>query len=130
MATPSLVRRSGDRTFVSSTSCPMDRRNTLADVTLLTPYDISPRLEVPASIERPEYVGKPQPAPHTGGDVMSPEIIEKMRVASRLAAQAMREAASIIKPGVTTDEIDRAGHAYLVDHGAYPSTLGYKGFPK
>ena len=33
-------------------------------------------------------------------------------------------------PGVTTDEIDRVGHEYLLDHGAYPSTLGYKGFPK
>jgi methionyl aminopeptidase len=31
---------------------------------------------------------------------------------------------------VTTDEIDRVGHEFLLDHGAYPSTLGYKGFPK
>jgi methionyl aminopeptidase len=98
--------------------------------TLLTPHEISPRLEVPSSIERPEYVDKPGPAPHTGGDVMSPETIEKMRVAGRLAAQAMREAASIIKPGVTTDEIDKVGHAFLIDNGAYPSTLGYKGFQK
>lgn len=98
--------------------------------TLLTPHEISPRLEVPPSIERPEYVDKPGPAPHTGGDVMSPEVIEKMRIAGRLAAQAMREAASIIKPGVTTDEIDKVGHAFLIDNGAYPSTLGYKGFQK
>jgi len=96
----------------------------------LTPHEISPRLDVPASIERPEYVDKPQPAPHTGGDVMSADVIDRMRVASRLAAQAMQEAASIIKPGVTTDELDRVGHAFLVDHGAYPSTLGYKGFRK
>ena len=34
------------------------------------------------------------------------------------------------KPGVTTDEIDRVVHEFLCDHGAYPSTLGYKGFPK
>ena len=33
-------------------------------------------------------------------------------------------------PGVTTDEIDRVVHEFLFDHGAYPSTLGYKGFPK
>ena len=31
---------------------------------------------------------------------------------------------------MTTDEIDRIGHEYLLDHGAYPSTLGYRGFPK
>ena len=33
-------------------------------------------------------------------------------------------------PGVTTDELDRIGHEFLCDHGAYPSTLGYRGFPK
>jgi methionyl aminopeptidase len=53
-----------------------------------------------------------------------------MRVAGRIAARAMREAAGAIAPGVTTDEIDRIGHEYLLDHGAYPSTLGYRGFPK
>lgn len=91
---------------------------------------VSPIRHVPASIERPEYVGKPWPEPHRGSDVQTPEIIERMRVACRLAAQAMREAASFIAPGVTTDEIDRIGHEFLCDHGAYPSTLGYKGFPK
>ncbi|NIR40205.1 MAG: M24 family metallopeptidase, partial [Actinobacteria bacterium] len=32
--------------------------------------------------------------------------------------------------GVTTDELDRVGHEFLCDHDAYPSTLGYRGFPK
>jgi methionyl aminopeptidase len=91
---------------------------------------ISALRPVPASIERPEYVGRSMPRPHNGGDVMSAEVIEKMRVASRIAAQAMRAAAAVITPGVTTDEIDRVGHEFLCDHGAYPSTLGYKGFPK
>jgi methionyl aminopeptidase len=85
---------------------------------------------VPASIPRPEYVGRPAPQPYTGGDVQSSEVIDKMRLASKIAAQALREAASVIAPGVTTDEIDRVGHEFLCDHGAYPSTLGYKGFPK
>ena len=35
-----------------------------------------------------------------------------------------------VAPGVTTDELDRVGHEFLVDHGAYPSTLGYRGYPK
>ena len=85
---------------------------------------------MPDEIERPEYVDKPLPAPHLGGDVQPPEIIEKMRVASKIAAQAMRAAAAVIAPGVTTDEVDRVGHEFLCDHGAYPSTLGYKHFPK
>jgi methionyl aminopeptidase len=53
-----------------------------------------------------------------------------MRIAGRIAAQAMRAAAAVIAPGVTTDEVDRVGHEYLLDHGAYPSTLGYRGYPK
>jgi methionyl aminopeptidase len=81
---------------------------------------------VPEQIERPEYVDKPLPAPHRG----SHETIQKMRIASKIAAQAMRAAADVIAPGVTTDEVDRVGHEFLCDHGAYPSTLGYKYFPK
>src|SRR4051794_1678769 len=99
-------------------------------VTVLTAGTLSPFREVPTAIERPEHVGKPLPEPYTGSNVQSAEVIEKMRVAGRLAAQAMRAAASVIAPGITTDEIDRVGHQFLIDHGAYPSTLGYKGFPK
>ena len=99
-------------------------------VSLLTPAAVSPRRPVPDVIVRPEYVDKPAPSAHPHGDVQTAETIEKMRVAGRIAAQALREAASVIAPGVTTDEIDRVGHEFLCDHGAYPSTLGYKGFPK
>jgi methionyl aminopeptidase len=53
-----------------------------------------------------------------------------MRAACRLAAQARELVGSYVEPGVTTDELDRVGHEFLCDHGAYPSTLGYKGFPK
>jgi methionyl aminopeptidase len=84
---------------------------------------------VPAGIPRPEYVGQTTPLPYRGSPVQSPEIIERMRVAGRLAAQALREVASSIAPGVTTDELDRVGHEFLCDHGAYPSTLGYPGPP-
>jgi methionyl aminopeptidase len=96
----------------------------------IAPGVISPRRPVPASIERPEYVDRPGPAPYTGPEVKDAETIEKMRVAGRIAAQAMAAAAAAIAPGVTTDELDRVGHEFLLDHGAYPSTLGYKGFPK
>ena len=62
--------------------------------------------------------------------VQTPEMIEKMRVAGRIAAGALAEAGKAVAPGVTTDELDRIAHEYMLDHGAYPSTLGYKGFPK
>jgi methionyl aminopeptidase len=53
-----------------------------------------------------------------------------MRVAGRIAAQTLAEVARHIEPGVTTDELDRIGHEYMCDHGVYPSTLSYRGFPK
>ena len=90
----------------------------------------SARRPVPASIARPEYVDRPTPAPFTGPEVKDAETIAAMRVAGRVAAEAMAAAAAVAAPGVTTDEVDRVGHEYLLDHGAYPSTLGYRGFPK
>ncbi|MGO1316513.1 MAG: type I methionyl aminopeptidase, partial [Cellulomonadaceae bacterium] len=56
--------------------------------------------------------------------------IARIRVASRVAAQALQTVGAAVAPGVTTDELDRIGHEFLLDHGAYPSTLGYRGFPK
>jgi methionyl aminopeptidase len=96
----------------------------------IQPATVSPLREVPASIPRPPYVGRPAPEPYTGNDVQSVETIERMRIAGRIAAQAMHAAAAIIRPGVTTDDLDRVVHEFLIDHSAYPSTLGYRGFPK
>jgi methionyl aminopeptidase len=53
-----------------------------------------------------------------------------MRIAGRIAGQALQEVGRAVAPGVTTDDLDRVGHEFLLDHGAYPSTLGYRGFPK
>ncbi|MDX6332611.1 MAG: methionyl aminopeptidase [Streptomycetaceae bacterium] len=99
-------------------------------MSVLVPGKLSPPRPVPVSIPRPEYVGKPAPTPYTGPEVQSAEIIEKMRIASRIAARAMEEAAKHIAPGVTTDELDAVAHEYMCDHQAYPSDLGYRGFPK
>ncbi|WP_016699332.1 type I methionyl aminopeptidase [Actinoalloteichus spitiensis] len=96
----------------------------------LRPGSISPRRPVPRSIERPEYVDRPSPARNTDPWVQPAEVVERMRAASKLAAQARELAGRTVAPGVTTDEIDRVVHEFLCDHGAYPSTLGYRGFPK
>ncbi|MBI2243813.1 MAG: type I methionyl aminopeptidase [Nocardioides sp.] len=89
-----------------------------------------PLRSVPASIPRPEYVGKVTPTPFTGSEVKDAETVERMRVAGRLAAEARDLVGAHVAPGVTTDELDRIGHEFLCDHGAYPSTLDYRGFPK
>ncbi|MFI2563670.1 type I methionyl aminopeptidase [Paenarthrobacter sp. NPDC018779] len=101
-----------------------------APIGTLSPGTISPELAVPGSIARPEYVGKKAPAKFTGSEVKSAETIEKIRVAGKIAAQAIVEVGKHIRPGVTTDQLDKVGHEYLLDHHAYPSTLGYRGFPK
>jgi methionyl aminopeptidase len=56
--------------------------------------------------------------------------VEKIRAAGKLAAQAIELAGSQITPGMSTDELDVIVHEFLVSNGAYPSTLGYRGFPK
>ncbi|NDG96037.1 MAG: type I methionyl aminopeptidase, partial [Actinobacteria bacterium] len=96
----------------------------------LVPGRLSPRRSVPAAIARPEYVDRPAPAPFEGSDVQSAETIEAMRIAGRIAADALVEIGRNVRPGVSTDELDRIGHEFLIDHGAYPSTLGYRGYPK
>lgn len=95
----------------------------------LTPGKISPLRRVPAHIERPEYIGKnSETVRHP--EIKNAETIERIRRASQLAARALQEVGAHVAPGVTTDELDRVGHEYLCDHGAYPSTLEYMGFPK
>ena len=96
----------------------------------LQPGTVSPRRPVPASIVRPEYVDRPAPRRSGESDVKDPETLVKMRVAGQLAADALQFVGSHVAPGVTTDELDRLGHEYLIERGAYPSTLGYRGFPK
>jgi methionyl aminopeptidase len=97
--------------------------------TTLQPGRVSPPRPVPAHIPRPEYVGRKRPRLGEPA-VKDPETIERMRAAGRLAAQALAEVGRHVKPGVTTDELDRVGHEFLIAHGAYPSTLGYRGYPK
>ncbi len=91
---------------------------------------VSPQRQVPASIVRPEYVGKAAPAKFTGSDIKTPEQIEKIRAAGKIAAQAIALVGEACKPGVTTDELDAIGHEFVISQGAYPSTLGYRGYPK
>ncbi|MCE5288986.1 MAG: type I methionyl aminopeptidase [Nocardiaceae bacterium] len=96
----------------------------------LVPGTLSDIRDVPKSIERPEYVWKPKVKEGSEPWVQTPETIEAMRIAGKIAAQALQEAGKAVAPGVTTDQLDAIAHEYMLDHGAYPSTLGYKGFPK
>lgn len=97
----------------------------------LAPGKPTPIRKVPNSIPRPEYAWKDEVQENVGEPhVQTPETIEAMRDSSKIAANALALAGAAVKPGVTTDELDGIVHEYLLDHGAYPSTLGYRGYPK
>ena len=101
----------------------------------LRPGLISAQRPVPAAIVRPRYVdrhgrSKPGRADLDDPIIKDAETIAAMRIAGRIAAQALQEVGRHVEPGVTTESLDRIGHEFLLDHGAYPSTLGYKNFPK
>jgi methionyl aminopeptidase len=60
----------------------------------------------------------------------STQDIAKMREAGRLAALTLKHVEPLIRPGVCTEEINRAVHEFIVNHGAVPTPLNYRGFPK
>ncbi len=63
--------------------------------------------------------------------IKSPEEQQKMRVAGRLAADVLDMIDAHVAPGITTDELDRLCHDYIVDQQqAIPANVGYNGFPK
>jgi methionyl aminopeptidase len=97
---------------------------------VLTAGKLSPKRDVPAHLVRPPYFGKRSPDSYKGSEIQSSEVIAAMRIAGQLAADAVQLAGKTALPGVTTDEVDRVVHEFLCDHGAYPSTLGYRGYPK
>ena len=63
--------------------------------------------------------------------IKTPEQVEKMRVAGRLAAEVLEMIVPHVKPGASTEDLDRLCHDYIVDvQKAVPANVGYKGFPK
>ena len=91
---------------------------------------VSPRRPVPPHIPRPNYAvtGRPRPSPRVGGDPA--QRLERIRRACQAAAEVLAEGGRAVRPGVTTDEIDRIVHEAYLARGGYPSTLNYLGYPK
>jgi methionyl aminopeptidase len=61
--------------------------------------------------------------------IKSAQEIEKIRKSSRLASQTLDFAEKELRPGLTTAQLNKLIHEYIVSHGAIPATLGYRGFP-
>ena len=63
--------------------------------------------------------------------IKTPDEIEKMRVAGRLAAEVLEVIEPYVRPGVSTDELDRICHDHIVrEQKAIPAPLNYRGFPR
>jgi len=96
----------------------------------LVPGTVSAKRVVPAHIPRPDYAVTGKPGPVRPVDLRDLERRERMRRACRSAAIVLHETSLAIRPGVTTDELDRIAHELCIKLGGYPSPLNYHGFPK
>ncbi|HET6873959.1 MAG TPA: type I methionyl aminopeptidase [Acidimicrobiales bacterium] len=94
------------------------------------PGRVSPMLTVPDGIVPTDYYLTGEPRRWDEPMVKSPEVIERMRVACRIAAEVLEVSGAAVAPGVTTDDLDRIAHQAYIDRGAYPSTLNYHHYPK
>ncbi|MEM7141119.1 MAG: type I methionyl aminopeptidase [Actinomycetota bacterium] len=91
---------------------------------------LSPTRRVPAEIPRPPYATTGDPGPSVSSLIRTPDEIAAMRRTGAAAASILLRAGELVRPGVTTDEIDRLVHDLCVEAGGYPSPLNYRGFPK
>jgi methionyl aminopeptidase len=96
----------------------------------IKPGRVSPMRTVPPHIPRPDYAMTGIPNRENARNVRTAEELVRMRRSCRAAAQLLREAGAIVKPGVTTEEIDAFVHERTIAMGGYPSTLNYRGYPK
>jgi len=102
----------------------------------LRPGIISQKRKVPDNIQKPDYALTGEPLSERLAknssiiEIKSPEQIKGMRTVGKIAREVLDIAAKASKVGVTTDEIDRIVHEAIIERGAYPSPLNYRGFPK
>jgi methionyl aminopeptidase len=102
----------------------------------LRPAPLTHKRAVPDHIVRPDYAE--EGIPHSEKEAkqasvitqLSPEEIEGLKVACRLGREVLDVGARAVRPGVTTDEIDRLVHEACIERDCYPSPLNYYHFPK
>ena len=93
---------------------------------------VNPVGKIPSHIKRPNYVLNPkyEPKYKEASIIRDPEDLKKFRRACQIAAGAVERAIKVVEEGITTDEIDKVVHSFIVSQDAYPSGVGYMGFPK
>ena len=96
------------------------------------PGTVSPRRPVPDHIPKPDYALRAdgRPGPRAKDVIKNAGQIARMRSACQAARQVLETCKAAVRPGITTDELDRIAHEAYIALGGYPSTLGYCGYPK
>jgi methionyl aminopeptidase len=96
----------------------------------IQPGTISPMRYVPDSIVKPPYAETGIVPRYNESRIKELDVIERMRVAGAAAKDILRRAGEMVRPGITTDEIDIFVHDLCIEMGGYPSPLNYHGYPK
>jgi methionyl aminopeptidase len=100
----------------------------------LRPHYVSPMQSTPPEIPQPDYALTGHSASEQAQlgvlHICTKKEIQGIRTACKLGREILDLAHSLVRPGITTDEIDRVVHAATVARGAYPSPLNYRNFPK
>jgi methionyl aminopeptidase len=91
---------------------------------------VSPMRYVPDSIVKPPYADTGIVPRYNESRIKELDVIERMRVAGAAAKDILRRAGEMVRPGITTDEIDIFVHDACIAMGGYPSPLNYHGYPK
>jgi methionyl aminopeptidase len=96
----------------------------------LLPGRVSPMRDVPESIPPTSYYRSGEPEQWEEPMVKPADVIDRMRIAGRVAAEVLAVTGAAVAPGVTTEELDVIAHHAYIERGAFPSTLNYHGYPK
>jgi len=95
------------------------------------PGRVSAAQTVPADVRRPPYVATGGiPSSRSLRPATTADEVSRLRAAGRAARRVLDRLAVEVRPGVTTDHLDAVAHEAYLDEGGYPSTLGYRGYPK
>lgn len=93
-------------------------------------HEVSPKHSVPDYILKPDYAHSGVANEHDSIQVMSENEVQCMKQSCALAKLMLEKVAKHIKAEISTDELDLIAHDLCIQHGAYPSPLNYRGFPK
>ncbi|KAF5281317.1 hypothetical protein FQA39_LY17829 [Lamprigera yunnana] len=98
---------------------------------IVVPGKVSQQNTVPSHIPKPSYYKTGFPAPcMKNPEIKNADQISKLRTSCKMAANILKQSKDMIKVGQTTNDIDDYVHNLIIENGAYPSPLNYKGYPK